>query len=1018
MGNSIGNLKEYVDVFRTQRNSVGGCIWEYVDHNVWTKPKSVDVALEKGPYNIKGYLTGSIADNALTSGSYARFPNSAGANGKDVFNQHLSGSKPFSIEFWALPTASPANAAFVSKGDDQVAVKYSSTSTSSVLPGRIPGDMMKLVTAVTNSQSTNSAGEAPSNAANNNPNNKWCNTLATWPSSGVYLQYELSEPQVAKVFMLTSANDDMSYNRSLQNVRIQGSNNNSTWDTLTTVTGIVFTSNFQDRVFNFENETAYRYYRLCIDRTTNGTSGTFQLACFSLGTGVGFQLEPSNVNPKVSITIGGKSGNITATADVGMDFLYKMQRVAGVFNGTNLELWLNGALAASEPVPEGFEISESSNDMAVGYAQDRGFTSNSNIAGARVFSRALSDAELKDNARNPYDPASGEGILLWADFSQPTEKSPPPFNDVYGNGMYLGYGGDWGEGNHDNYFCSDGLLKSIREPEPEMREVKRIYQNLMFTASPADLAAGRINVRNEYYGTNGNAFDYVWTLYEDDTIIGKGTLANVPSIPPMTNELILVNIPTVPIEIPYLNSLPAVPKPGAEYFLNIQACLKEDKGWASIGYPLNEEQFKLNFRSEETLILYSNDFDAVAMAEDGDNIKISGKSFAVGFNKTSGAITDYTADGVQLISSGPQPTFFRALMANDRTGSTNWLNADITKTLESFTVTPVPGGKSVKIDVTYRLPAINNTSWVDMKYEVYGNGSVKITTALRTNITSNQMYRFGVDFTMPPGYENIDWYTRGPEENLNDRANGYNVGRYQTTATDNYWPYIKPQDTGTHQETRFMALTSDSEDKGLMVVATGSRLFEANALHYTWRDMNNGNHWWNTGVRHPYELKPRAETIVSVSYGSRGTGSESCMTNPPLAPYLLPAGNYTYTYTLVPFDKSEQAQLVDVSRYYRNADPIRDRFSATAVIASNAIRATFANNLTEGKSINAIAAVYNSNGVLVAVETQSIQVASYATANITFSGINVSQHAGCTYKVFAWDGGTMVPLCLAFEGQL
>jgi len=1005
-----------MNVFRETTYSIGGNIWEYVNHHVWTVPGTIDVTNDTGPYKLKGYLNGSITNNALPAGAYARFTNTAGNDGADIFNQYISGNNPFSIELWAQPLSSPTNAAFVSKGDGQVSIRYiSNPSGSNVQAGRIPGDMMKLVTNVTSSQSTNGAGEAPSNAANNNPNNKWCNTLSTWPSTGVFLQYELSSPQIARVFMLTSANDDMAYpSRSLQNVRVQGSNDGSGWTTLTTQTGISYTANYQDRVFNFDNETAYTYYRLLIDRTVGGTSGTFQLACFSLGTGEGAQLEPGDLNPRLVLTIGGKSGSVDATAEVGMEFLGGVHRIVGVFTGSGIELWLDGELLKSVPVPEGFEIGESSNDLCIGYAPDRNFTSNSIISGARVFSRALSNAELRDNARSPYDPPSGSGVVLWTDFSKPVEKTPPIINDVYGNGMYLGYGGDWGEGNHDNYFCADGLLDPSvpnRQEEPEVREVKKSYQPLVITASNANLNNGIVNVRNEYYATNANEFDWVWTLYEDDKVLGKGTLNNVPSMPPMTNQLILVNIPTVALNVPYLSSLPASATPGAEYFLMIQACLKEDADWAPKGYPLNEEQFKLPFSTATLPVMYREDYGAVNVDQTGNIYDINGDGFTVRFNGATGEMTSYIADGVELISAGPAPTFFRAKLANDRSGTNlnNWVNTDLTKTLSLFTVNGAADRKSVTINATYTL-TISANSFIDMTYVVYGNGTVRVTTALRTSYSS-QMLRFGVDLIMPAGFENVDWYTRGPEENLNDRATGYYIGRYQTTATDNFWPYAKPQDTGTHQDTRFMALTSDTQDKGMMIVATGSRLFEANALHYTWRDLNSGTEWWSTGVKHPYELKPRKETVVGINYGSRGTGNESCMTVPPLTQFQLPSGNMAYSYTFVPFDKADQAGLTAVSRLYRNPGSLLNfrTYGLTAERKGDFIEATLYNNTDETKEANLIAAVYDGDTRLAVVEVKNVTFGA-GIQTVTFE-TDISGLGGYDFKVFAWEQDSMIPIC-------
>jgi hypothetical protein len=588
--------------------------------------------------------------------------------------------------------------------------------------------------------------------------------------------------------------------------------------------------------------------------------------------------------------------------------------------------------------------------------------------------------------------------------------------DLFNNGMYLAYGGDWGEGNHNGSFCVDGLLQADRRIDPEMDEVKKVYQSLNFEqTSSSDLQNGIVRVRNEFYARNGNEYDYGWTLYEDGMIIGSGSLA-VPSIPVMTNQVALFTIPTVALQVPYLAALPGVAKPGAEYFLKIQVHLKKAELWADKGHLIAEEQFPLTwFDSKESVKMDKNSVSVLTCNNGESLLTIGNAGYSVVFNKSSGAMTSFTANGDQLITSGPEPTFWRAPMANDRNGNSKWLNADINKTLYSFG-TPVVAhdGKSVEFTVTYRLPDISTSSYLDMKYLVFGTGAIQVTTSLRTSDTT-QMYRFGVDLSMPEGYEYVDWFTRGPRENLNDRLTGSFPARYATTVSDNYYSYAKPQDNGTHQDTRFMALTSDSKDTGLLIAATGSKLFEANALHIGWRDMNNSSSWSSQTVAgHPYQLKVRKETIVSVSYGSRGTGGASCGPDT-LTQYMLPGGNYSYSYTLVPFTKDAEDPL-DLSKYYKVAGG-NYLIDMTLSDSAAGIEAVLKNNSESTVNALLILAVYNSSGKLVYTDQGEVSVATPNSSKVTFN-FDRSKFAGCQYKVFAWGSQDFVPLLSVSEGKL
>jgi len=699
----------------------------------------------------------------------------------------------------------------------------------------------------------------------------------------------------------------------------------------------------------------------------------------------------------------------------------RIHHIVGTYNGSTgvMTLYWDGAQKATATIAAGAarQITTNSFPVAVGVDFEKGNSSSSNLYGARIYSRVLTSAEISANAY-PVAPTNTSGLLLNADYTTATvtdNTAAIEMFDYYGNGMYLGVGGDWGEGNHDGYFCADGTIAADRDDtklDPDMAEIKKIYAPMVFLADDASLRNGIIRARNEYYATDLKDFDFVWTLYEDGKVLGTGKI-ETPSVPAMTNQTILVNIPTVDVPVPFLSSLPAIPKPGAEYFLKVQACLKNDTAWADAGYPQCEEQFKLGWFVSADRVALSKEYVPELTVNDGSTeLVIGNSSFSVTFNKASGAITNYTANGVTLLSSGPQPTFFRALMANDRGGDTKWLNVDNNKTRYAFG-TPViaNSGKTVSFTVTYQLASISTSSYVDMIYTVLGTGAIQVTTAMRTSDTT-QLYRFGVDMIMPAGFENIDWYARGPIENLYDRQTGSFPSRFQTTVWDNYYPYNRPQDTGTRQDTRFIALTSDDEDIGLMVAATGARLFESNALHFAWRDMNNTNNW-NNGVKHPYELKPREETIVSVSYGSRGTGGASCGPGP-LTEYELRAGNLSYSYTIVPFDKTED-DLVALSRLYKNTG-LADTFELTATANTDGVTAIFKNNSRSVANANVLIGVYR-NGMLVYTDSSVITIDPTYGGRVNFE-FNRAQYAGCQYKVFAWDPETWVPITVAALGTL
>ncbi|MCL2153327.1 MAG: DUF4981 domain-containing protein [Oscillospiraceae bacterium] len=715
----------------------------------------------------------------------------------------------------------------------------------------------------------------------------------------------------------------------------------------------------------------------------------------------------------------------------------QLHRLVGVFDGDTARLYLDGVQLGSATLPSNLIVTPNSYNFAVGRDTQSGSGRDSvyDIAAVRVYSRAFTAGEIADGNRRNLTPEGEADVIFWADYNQSQlvdEKIE--MWDIYDNGLYLGYGGDWGDDSW-TWNNTDGIVFATRKIDPEMAEVKKVFQLTNFFADDEELASGIINVRNEMYAQYADQlYDFTWTLYEDDVVLGSDTLSNVPSIPPRGAELIITSVPTVALTVPYQSYLPALPKPGAEYFLKIQARLKSATQWADAGYPLCEEQFELSYKTNRQKYILKSELEPLALTTNtASALVLDGNGFSVSFSKTTGELTDFTANGVKLIQSGPAPTFWRALNANDyfsrvSNANGNWLNADTSKTLSSFTVTPADDLNSVTVAVVYNLGAISTQTFVDMTYVIYGNGAINVTTSLRTD-NSSQMYHFGCDLVMPEGFENVDWYTRGPLENLNDRKTGSFVGRYQTTAFGNYVDQARPQVNGIHQDTRWMAMTDSSKTTGLLITATETpsgdlRNFEANVQHFTWRDWNATASWDYSGAGdHPYKLKPRPETIVSVNYGSRGTGGASCGPET-LIDYRLQAGNMSYSYTLIPLDIATDDPMA-ISKYYQkiniaDSDPQDEDYLLSAEIKDDLIVTTLEVWNYSADNISAatiIIAIYNDRGALVTTSSEIVNISANGIYTRQFV-IDPADYPNMTYKVFAWDAITYIPLCQAVTSKL
>ena len=584
-------------------------------------------------------------------------------------------------------------------------------------------------------------------------------------------------------------------------------------------------------------------------------------------------------------------------------------QVAATYNkGTAALYWDGEAMElVSTDDQTNSTIAATSVKLGVGCSADNGRNFDGEISMGRVYTKALTAAELKaQNSAAPAITSDADEVLLWADFSDLTvDESTQPYDyfaedyahkNLYAEdaaGSYYCYGGDNGESPNDNSFCVNGLVSPDRDPQPELWEVKYQYQSIWFTAEEAEVAEGKINVYNENNFLNLNEYDVTWTLYEDGEAIGTGKVADTD----------LAGRQTKTISVPYAEAMPETTKDGAEYYLNLSVTLKEDTLWAESGHEVAYEQFEVPAsvkRVEKQL-----DTDVTVNSESDEVLTVSGADFSFDIDRETGAIQNYTYKEEVLMTEGPVPNYWRGLVNNDNGNyDGNWQTVNKGVTASDITVTKNSEGQTV---ITVALQSAYYDSLVQtMVYTVDGSGAVTIKASVDATSTDLGRYlRIGTVMTLPEGYEEVEWYGNGPVEAMWDREDFATVGVYNSTVSEMFYPYLDTQDTGTITGVKYFTVTNPDAENALAVAAVDG--VEVSALHFDVDDL--------TQAQHPYELTKLDETILTVNYRSQGTGNKSCGPDT-LSAYLLPnEKEYTYEYTLVPYTTS--ADVMEVTRAYR-----------------------------------------------------------------------------------------------------
>ncbi|RPF42068.1 beta-galactosidase [Hydrogenoanaerobacterium saccharovorans] len=565
-------------------------------------------------------------------------------------------------------------------------------------------------------------------------------------------------------------------------------------------------------------------------------------------------------------------------------------KVAATFDGQNLNLYVDGKkVTRTSPVTS---ISTNSYPVAIGRDTENG--SSRDFAGlidnVHIYNRALTDTELSQNGRQP-----DENTVLWMNFDNNEIKK-------YDQEEYFAYGGDWGDTPNDGNFCQNGLVFPDRTVQPELYEVKKIYQNIDMQLS--EQSKNTVAIRNEFLFTNLNKYDLLWEFKEDNKVLQHGTLT-VDIEPKETEE---VDIPFTKPEL----------KDNCEYFLNLKFVLKEDDMLLKQGHEIATEQFKLNYDVKTT---YSGmtDLKQINYTDDDKELQVTGTDFNLKLNKQSGEISSFNYKGTELFKKGPAPNYFRAPIDNDKGASSlrnqinAWKTAGTSRTVDSVNVDKI-GNIGLKVTINGTLPTASNSLY-EMVYNIYSNGMVEVKNKLEPKInSSNIIPLIGNIMTMPKGFENVTWYGRGPWENYQDRKTGYDVGVYQSTVDEQFVPYEEPSENGNKTDVRWVALTNKD---GTGILANSDSLLEFSALHYTQEDLSS--------KIHTYMLEKQDDITLKLNYRQMGVGGDDSWGAWPHESYLLKANKiYEYSYQIKPIADFSIESAMQKSRQRFTTDSISD----------------------------------------------------------------------------------------------
>ena len=415
------------------------------------------------------------------------------------------------------------------------------------------------------------------------------------------------------------------------------------------------------------------------------------------------------------------------------------------------------------------------------------------------------------------------------------------------------YGGDFGDVPNDGSFVLDGVTFPDRTPKPGLWEFRHLAAPVRLVSGAQEACRGRMVLENRGDFRDTSWLRATWEIAHDG-VPGAGGELPLPVIPPGGRA---------EVAIPGF-FLPAFGD--GDRFLTIRFTLAADTAWAPAGFEVGWAQVQME----------------TGLVDD------SGKAW------TGDVALD--AEGRLLhpaLAEAPVLALWRAPTDNDRIGGMadrwdSWGLADLRRRLVSIE----RGPSAVTVVSTWTTGAgIEVPHVASIATDLHGR--VRVTETVEIPDVLADLPRVGTALALTPGHEELHWMGRGPHETMPDRRRGGRVDRWTSTVTEQLVPYVRPQESGGHADVRWVELR---REEGTGVRISPDRPRQVAVLHHTAADL--------AAALHVTELRPRAETIVTLDAVHRGVGTASCGPDT-LEPYLVQPGTHRWSWILEPLPHPE-----------------------------------------------------------------------------------------------------------------
>ena len=373
----------------------------------------------------------------------------------------------------------------------------------------------------------------------------------------------------------------------------------------------------------------------------------------------------------------------------------------------------------------------------------------------------------------------------------------------------------------------------------------------------------------------------VWQIVEEGNAVEEGVVNNLGVAPQQK----------VAVSLGY-----TLKPTNKERFLEVRYVTKKKDGMVPAGHTVARQQLSLNGYQFDSLEMVS--CGDVSVDETRYLIEVQAGLTSIGFDKKTGYIISYKNDGAEFLKEGElvKPNFWRGPTDNDYGARfQNKLSAWRNPVMKLKALKAEEKAGNVVVNATYDLTELE--AQLKLSYEIAADGKMKIHEALVAGENKDKkpmLPRFGMQLPLKKQFEDIEYYGRGPVENYVDRKNSTFIDRFEQTVSEQFFSYIRPQETGTKSDVRWWKLTAKC-GKGVKVYSDAP--FYASALHFKNDDLDD---FEGKDQRHSGELEEQDLTILSIDGKQMGLGCINTWGAYPMEKYRLPYGDYEFTFIIEP----------------------------------------------------------------------------------------------------------------------